>query len=120
MVGVAFISAADSTFISLSATFGGGTIEAGLRATNLSAAAIQIAEAVRLIARYSMLQHEMDRENTLRAIDRLLYSALAVVNDLADQKLSDVVGSGFDNSHLDPWVPVEQRCDELKTGASTN
>jgi hypothetical protein len=74
-------------------------------ATTLAGAAVQIAEA---IARLDLLG-EGSESSELRAVHRLLYSALDVVGGLADRKLAEVVTPDFDNRHIDPWRPVEER-----------
>lgn len=75
------------------------------KATTPAGAAIQIAEA---IARLDLLD-DGSESSERRAVHRLLYSALDVVDGLADQKLANMVTLDYDNRHLDPWRPVEQR-----------
>lgn len=91
---------------------------ASVRAKSLAGAAVQIAEA---LARVDLVwdqipeTHETYRvKQDMRAINRLLYSALGVVDNLAEQKLADVVTPDFGSRYCDPWQPVEERCNELK------
>ncbi|MBM0205670.1 hypothetical protein JNW90_23645 [Micromonospora sp. STR1s_5] len=84
-----------------------------VKATTPAGAAIQIAEA---IARLDLLG-DGSENGELRAVHRLLYSALDVVDGLADQKLAENVTPDYDNCHVDPWRPVEQRLAEI--GASS-
>lgn len=83
-----------------------------VKATTPAGAAIQIAEA---LARLDLLG-DGSNSGDLRAVHRLLYSALDVVDGLADRKLADNVTPDYDNRHVDPWRPVEQRLAEI--GAS--
>ena len=87
------------------------------QAKTLSGAAIQIAD---IWIRFSHIidlcgarkkTYEMNRE--IRAVQRLLFSALGVVDGLADQKL-EVAVPHLANTHLNPWTPVEKRIDKIE------
>lgn len=93
---------------------------ASVKATSLAGAAVQLAEA---LARVDMVWDQFPQEaetyrikQDVRVINRLLYSVLDLVDGLAERKLAEIVTPDFGSPYLNPWVPVEARCGELKTG----
>lgn len=90
-----------------------------VKAKNLSGAAVHIVEAINRVAILFDDIPEDDRtderDRELRTINRLLYSAFDVVDGVADRKFADIVTPDFASPHCNPWTPVDDRCDELKT-----
>jgi hypothetical protein len=82
------------------------------KATTLAGASIHIAGALirfaRLLDLYEDVEETYELKKERRTVERLLYSALDVVDGFADQKLELTIPH-LANSHLNPWTPVEQR-----------
>jgi len=83
------------------------------QANTLCGAAVQITEALSLLDTLAgpvggNEAEETQRNNDLRAINRLLYSVLKVIDRAAEQKLA-VVAPQLGNGHCDPWIPVEEQ-----------
>ncbi len=92
---------------------------AGTRAVSLTDAAIQIAESINLldltIDGISDDAMTYQAKAQVRALNRLLYSALGAVDAAADRKIADIVPSpSFTNHNLNPWTPVEDRIRSVK------
>jgi hypothetical protein len=86
------------------------------KATSLTGAAIQLVEALN---RVDLLGSEETADRAeLRAVNRLLYSVLDVVDGFAHRKLTEIL-PGTDNRHLDPWRPVEERLEQIRAGAAS-
>lgn len=49
-----------------------------------------------------------------RCIVKCLFSAVEVIENQSGAKLEDVLHPDHCNRHQNPWVPVEERCDELR------
>lgn len=92
-----------------------------VRAQSLTGAAVHAAEALSRVA--TLWDQFPDEHRTyalkreVRAIERLLYSVLAVVDYVADRKLADVVTPDYGSRYLDPWVPVEGRLKAIESDA---
>jgi len=86
-----------------------------VKASSLAGAAIQIARAISLVDTICACSDEsyLQVRGDVRAINRLLFSALDVVDARADRRLSETVSVLFGNPHLNPWVPVEERRPDL-------
>jgi hypothetical protein len=81
------------------------------KAATLLGASVQIVQAMifatRLYEKIEDPDHQMGMLN--RQIERLLYSALDVVEEALGQPVNDMVGFDLTNPHLNPWRPAEQR-----------
>lgn len=86
-----------------------------VKATTLTGAALQIAEAMNIVQRL-MDDFETAGEahrRKHRAVDRLLWSALDVVDEAASLKLSDVHRHAVSRC-LNPWTSVEERIEMVR------
>jgi hypothetical protein len=83
------------------------------KATTPAGAAMQLAEALTLV---DLVRDAIPADATtfvvkrdVRLLNRLIYSALAVLEEQAGRKVVDVVTPGYANPHMNPWTPVEDR-----------
>ncbi len=104
-------------------------IDSGLRdmitcteAASLEGAAVQISEAlsrVGIIAETISYDPEAAEQNKqVRAIDRLLYSALRALEEHCAVDLNEVLGGTVIHRNMDPWRPVEEVIDEIRVRRS--
>jgi hypothetical protein len=90
------------------------------KATSLAGAAVQISE---ILARVEELMDTLGVDETYeiqkaqRAIKRLAYSALDVVDAASDQRL-ETVYPFFSSPNFNPWIPVEDRIEQMDTERS--
>jgi len=84
-------------------------------AKSLQGAALQISEAMNRASSLHDLNAERNSEcdAELRAIDRLLWSALNALKALTANRLPDTVSLLVGN-YLDPWRPVERQLRSIK------
>jgi hypothetical protein len=85
-------------------------------------AAVQVAEAM-TVARMleDMVPDGQDSRQAVaarRVLERLLFSALAVLEQISGQSVCDLIGGDFENSYLNPWVDIENRLPDPLVAAS--
>ena len=80
------------------------------KATSLAGAALQIMEALNLVDAIEDFVRDDERtfmfKRCVREVDRLLFSAMDLVDSLSDQKLADIAPAVY-QPNLNPWTPVE-------------
>ncbi len=92
---------------------------ANTKAASLLGAAIQVVEINRqfcdLWDRFPHMEGYEGYENqkSRRAIERMIYSILGVIDQNMPSRLSDVLYPDYVSKHVDPWAPVEQRCPDF-------
>lgn len=106
-------------------------IDSGLRdmitcteASSLEGAAVQISEA---LSRVNLI-HEAISDGTeafeqnkqVRAIDRLLYSALRALEDHCAIDLNKFLGGTMIHRNMDPWRPVEEVIEDIRSRRSVS
>ncbi len=93
-----------------------------LKATSLTGAALQIVEALNvsdLIWNNIPESSDFPRlDEYQREIERLLFSALGIVESVASQRVEDIVTRGYACCNTNPWLAPEDRCEEMMTEAA--
>lgn len=81
-------------------------------ATSLEGVAIHLAEALTRIDfvrdQFPEVSESYQIKQDFRALNRLVYSALAFIDEQASTKLQQNVTDTFGSKHLSPWTPVEE------------
>ena len=97
---------------------------AATQAHTLPGAAIQIAEALTMVAILGDFindtEHTYQAKATERALERLLHSALEVVDHHAELKVAETVSPSFSHPYMNPWADVARRIAAVQAEAAAD